>query len=153
MTNPRNDHQPLPAPYQPAYHCSVWHRLPPVLYGHHHHSLCSTRRLTHSVGGMWLPQLLKLYAHAAPSPRSCIVPPDLSFYGKEQQELQQGLTVLTPDSLVPSCADQSTGTPAFCAHHYIPIENWISKEQSTAPTAEATGWQDPAPRRLMLLLC
>lgn len=74
MTNPRNDHQPLPAPYQPAYHCSVWHRLPPVLYGHHHHSLCSTRRLTHSVGGMWLLQLLKLYAHAAPSPRSCIVP-------------------------------------------------------------------------------
>lgn len=87
VTDPKNDHQPLPALYQPAYHCSVWHRLPPVLYGHHHHSLLSTRGLTHSVGGMWLPQLLKLYARAAPSPRPHMVPPDLSFYGDEQQEL------------------------------------------------------------------
>lgn len=24
VTDLKNDHQPLPAPYQPAYHCSVW---------------------------------------------------------------------------------------------------------------------------------
>lgn len=104
VTDPQNDHQPLPAPYQPAYHCSVWHRLPPVLYGHHHHTV--QHKGAHSLC-RWdvAARLLKLYARAAPSPRPRMVPPDLSFYGDEQQELQQGWTVLTPDSLVPRCAD------------------------------------------------
>lgn len=59
VTGPRNDHQPHPAPCQPAYHCSV--ARVPVLYGHH--SLCWT---------------VTLYASVALSPWSWVVTADLS---------------------------------------------------------------------------